>query len=304
MNERLTRPRAALDELLQQLDLAGAPRALVESQCLPIARVIQERARTCMVVGISGAQGVGKSTLAELLHVLLSEGFGLRSVVVALDDYYLPHAAREELACRVHPLLATRGVPGTHDLAALHDVLRRLRAGQSVELLQFSKAQDDRLPETRAVHGPFDVVLFEGWCVGAEACPDAELSKPMNTLEREEDRDRRFRRYVNAQLAQQYAALWAELDMLVFIAAPDLSAVHAFRAQQERRLRPSSAPGAPVPPVPRGVMDDAQLTRFIQHFGRITERMLRDTPAYADVVVRIDAERRTLALEVAPPRPD
>jgi len=297
MNEPQTRARAALDELLRQLDLAGAPRELVETQCLPIARVINERAKQRVFAGISGAQGTGKTTVAALVHVLLCEGFGLRSLVVSLDDFYLPRAARQALAHDVHPLLATRGVPGTHDVEALHAALRQLRAGQPAELFQFSKAHDDRLPEMRVVRGPFDVVLFEGWCVGARACADAELRKPINALERDEDRGARFRRYVNTQLAQPYAALWAELDLLIYIAAPDLSAVHAFRSQQERRLRLSAAAGA------RGLMEDSQLARFIQHFERISERMLRETPSHADVVVRIDAERRTLALEVAPVRP-
>jgi D-glycerate 3-kinase len=294
MNEPLTRARAALDELLRQLDLAGAPRELVESQCLPIARVISGRAQQQLFAGISGAQGTGKTTVAALVHVILSEGFGLRSLVVSLDDYYLPHDVRQHLAHDIHPLLATRGAPGTHDIEALHAAMRRLRAGQPVELLQFSKAHDDRVPEKRAVRGPFDVVLFEGWCVGARACAEAELSKPINALERDEDRDKRFRRYVNAQLAQPYAALWAELDMLIYIAAPDLPTVHAFRRQQERRLQLSAAGSG------RGLMDDEQLTRFIQHFERIAQRMLRDTPAHADIVLRIDAGRRTLALEVAP----
>ncbi|HKP64299.1 MAG TPA: hypothetical protein VJV78_46500 [Polyangiales bacterium] len=292
MNEPLTRARAVLDELLQQLELAGAPRELVETQCLPIARVICERAQQRRVtVGIAGAQGTGKTTLATLVHVILSEGFGLRSVVVSLDDYYLPRAVRQTLARDVHPLLVTRGVPGTHDVQALQAALRRLRTSEAVELWQFSKALDDRLPETRTVEGPFDVVLFEGWCVGARPCSEAELSKPINALEREEDRERHFRRYVNAQLAGPYTALWAEVDMLVYIAAPDLRAVHEFRSEQERRLR-LSAPGSP------GLMDDAQLLRFIQHFERITRSMLRDTPDYADVVVRVDADRRTLALEI------
>ena len=68
-----------------------------------------------LVVGICGAQGSGKSTLTAVLRKLL-EMRGLRVASLSLDDLYLTRGERRELAARIHPLLATRGVPGTHDV--------------------------------------------------------------------------------------------------------------------------------------------------------------------------------------------
>jgi D-glycerate 3-kinase len=138
---------------------------------------------------------------------------------------------------------------------------------------------------------PFDLVLFEGWCVGARPQTEVELREPINALERDEDPDGTFRRYVNDQLVQRYAALWRELDLSVFLAAPEFDAVRTFRAQQEEALRRRADPGA------SGVMSETQLTRFIQDFERLSRQMLRDSPDHADLVVRLDAQRRVRALE-------
>jgi D-glycerate 3-kinase len=263
---------------------------------LPIMSAIAERAsrsNRCLTVGISGAQGTGKSTLAALACETLGRSFGLATASVSLDDYYLPKAARLELSRSVHPLLVTRGAPGTHDVGALSGALRRLAeasAGEEVELLQFSKAEDDRRSETRRLRGKFDVVLFEGWCVGALAETHAELATPMNALEREHDRDGRFRQFVNAQLAQAYASLWTQLDMLVFLAAPDFAAVQGFREEQERELERVVGPDAP------GLMNAQQLEYFIQHFERVTRHMLQTMPQRADVVVQLDRARRVLCV--------
>jgi D-glycerate 3-kinase len=275
--------RAALEPVRAELALQQLPEALAWTLSRAIDGYCRE-ASGCQVVGLAGGQGAGKSTLARVMKAMLEHGCQRRTVVVSLDDYYLPRAARQALAERVHPLLASRGVPGTHDVALLQEALRNLRQGRHVELLEFKKAADDRSPATRGWDGLNDVVLLEGWCVGARAQAPAALVQPINALEREEDPDGRFRRYVNEQLAGPYRGLWQELDRLIFLAVPSLAAVRQFRGEQEQKLRASERG--------RGVMSDAQLERFIEHYERVTRAMLDDAPRYADVVVRLDARRQ------------
>lgn len=277
--------RAALEAVRAELKLEQLPEALALTLSHAVDGYCRD-AKGCQVVGLTGGQGTGKSTLARVMSVMLEQGFQRRTVVVSLDDYYLPHGARQALAERVHPLLASRGVPGTHDVPALQEALRGLREGRHVELLEFNKAHDDRSPVTRGWDGVNDVVLLEGWCVGARAQGAAALERPINALEREEDPDGRFRDYVNDQLAGPYRTLWEELDRLIFLAVPNLAAVRRFRGEQEQKLR-ASAQG-------RGVMSDEQLERFIQHYDRLTQAMLDEAPRYADVVVRLDATRQAL----------
>lgn len=249
---------------------------------------------TPLVVGICGPQGSGKSTLTALVAWLL-EARGLRVATLSIDDLYLPRAERLKLAATVHPLLATRGVPGTHDPELGLAVLDALAGADPVALPRFDKAADDPAPvaEWPVFEGPADVVLFEGWCVGARPQPDAALAAPVNALERDEDGDGNgdgaWRRFANAALAGPYAALFARLDRLVLLTAPGFAVVRAWRGEQEARLRERLAAQGRDPGL---AMDDAALDRFVAHYQRLTEWIAEDLPGAADVVIRLDAQRR------------
>lgn len=249
-----------------------------------LARWADGRA-TPLVVGLCGAQGSGKSTLATALAAGL-RARGIATVVLALDDYYLPRSAREALARSVHPLLATRGVPGTHDVNLLARVLAQVDAGHACLGPRFDKATDDRVPEAQwqRIEASLRVVLFEGWCVGAHAQASAALVEPVNALEREEDPQGTWRRYVNAQMEGPYQRLHARLDRLVLLAVPGMDAVLEWRTQQERELAQARAASGGAA---TGVMDASQLRRFIAHYERITRHVLSEMPARADAVIDV-----------------
>lgn len=237
-----------------------------------------------LVIGVNGAQGSGKSTLCAFLEHALLPDLGLSAVTLSLDDLYLTRDARAALADTVHPLLATRGVPGTHDVALGCAILDALRRGESIALPRFSKALDDRLPPDQwpAAPASVDLVLFEGWCVGATPETTEALATPVNRLEAEEDRDRVWRRHVNDQLAGPYAALFARLDRLVMLRPPSFDLVVENRLLQERKLRELQVPGARA-------MSDAEVRHFVCHYERLTRHLFRTLPAMADILVTIDA---------------
>lgn len=244
---------------------------------------VQRLQGRCLVVGINGAQGTGKSTIAAVLAQLLGLT-GLRMAVLSIDDLYLPRARRLALAAAVHPLLATRGVPGTHEVELGIAVLQRLRtlaAQGSCRLPRFDKLADDRLPMAQwpEIDGPVDVVLFEGWCVGTPAQSAAELAQPVNALEAEEDADSRWRRWVNDRLREDYPRLFALVDRLVFLRTPDFEHVVSWRRQQENEL--AHAAGSATS------MDADALQRFIRHYERLTRHALATLPGLADVCVQI-----------------
>ena len=242
-----------------------------------------------ILVGLCGAQGSGKSTTAARLVTAL-EGDGVPAVAVSIDDFYHPRADRQRLATNVHPMLATRGPPGTHDVALAHatlDALLMPGEDQAIPLPTFDKTRDDRAPpgEWPTRRGPIDVVLLEGWCVGARPQPDEALAHPINQLEREEDPDGRWRGSANAALASDYAALFARLDLRILLRAPGFEQVAAWRAEQERSLQ--RRPGLSLPP-----MDAEAIGRFIAHYERITRWILADEPA--DIVIPIGPDRAPL----------
>lgn len=238
------------------------------------------------LLGVSGAQGSGKTTLTRSLADLL-EHSGLAVATLSLDDFYLPRAERERLARDEHPLWATRGVPGTHEVSRLRDVLMDLRSGRGAVVPVFDKARDDRLPREAWRKLPsieYRFVLFEGWCLGITPEADDELRVPVNDLEARDDADGRWRNRVNGELAGDYRELFAELDLLLVLLAPSFDIVYRWRAEQEHELERSAKAA--------GTMDRDELERFIMHFERLTRRSLSVLPARADAVLELDQERR------------
>ncbi len=235
-----------------------------------------------VLIGLCGAQGSGKSTLAAATVALLTAR-GLSAVALSLDDFYLGREARTWLAKQTHPLLQTRGPPGTHDVALACAVLDHLSRPGTVPLPAFDKGKDERAPRAvwRQVEGPVDVVILEGWCVGARPQPADALRAPVNALERTQDPSGAWRGYVNRQLGEGYKALFARLDRLVLLAAPGFEVVRGWRAEQERKLRARTGAG----------MSDAEIGRFVQHYERLTRWILEDLPARADWVVPLNNDR-------------
>jgi D-glycerate 3-kinase len=237
------------------------------------------------VLGLSAVQGSGKSTLAAAL-VQAARAAGLSARAVSLDDFYLTRARREALARQVHPLLLTRGPPGSHDLALALDCMAAIRDGHCPPLPAFDKLADERLPlDHWQPPGPsLDLLVLEGWCLGVPAEDAHGLARPINALEREEDPAGVWRGYCNQRLAQDYPALWQQIDVLWYLQPPDFGQVLAWRGEQERQLC-AHQPG-------RVGLDGPALARFVQHFERLSRQGMRTLPALATHLALLDRQRR------------
>lgn len=272
------------DAFLRAQRLPDAYRDTIDRIWKPLAGRLAGVLRPALV-GLSGPQGSGKSTGTAALKMLLEEQ-GLCVAVLSIDDFYYTRAQRADLAGRVHPLLATRGPPGTHDIALAEHMIQGLLAGESVALPSFDKGSDDRRPEGewQRFEGPADLVILEGWCVGAVPQRAEALVEPINRLEREQDADAIWRRAVNVALAT-YQPLFARIAYLIQLVAPGFETVAGWRAEQEARA-------------PKRGMTDAEVARFVQHYERITRWMLDEMPARADATVTLGPSREPLALTI------
>lgn len=244
------------------------------------------------VIGINGSQGSGKSTAAALLKCILTRVFERRVCVFSLDDLYLKREQRQVLARDVHPLLITRGVPGTHDIAlgcTLIDTLRNARVDSRTPIPQFDKAADEPVDSRQwpVFEGRPDCIVFEGWCVGARPEPDTRLRTPINRLERTEDARAIWRGYVNRWL-HDYARLFVKVDNLMMLKVPSFDQVYEWRLLQERKLA-DSASGR--------VMSDEQVGRFVSHFERLTRWQLEEMPQRADVLLHLDEQHRIAGVD-------
>ena len=237
------------------------------------------------VLAVTGAQGTGKSTLAAHLRSVVA-ALGGAAAVLSLDDLYLSRAERAALAAAVHPLLRTRGVPGTHDLGLGMRLLAALtgRAGSigvpagrldrddSIAIPRFDKGLDERLPvsQWRSQRLPVSLVIVEGWCLALPPQSTAALQQPINQLEQDEDGDGRWRYWVNARLTHDYQAFFGSFDAVVALLPPDFEAVHRWRGEQELGLPAERRMGA------------AALAHFVAHYERLTRHGLASWPQRAD----------------------
>ena len=231
------------------------------------------------IIGITGSQGSGKTTFAQSLVTSLSSRKPL-TVSLSLDDFYLSKTARGVLAESVHPLLATRGVPGTHETDLLEKVLNQVASGgmsKEISVPTFDKARDDRGPNKSAY---VDKLVLEGWCLGAAAQSVQDLREPVNDLEREEDSSGEWRSWVNSQLQSRYHQLWQKVDFWIRLIPPSFTSVFEWRKKQEEQLDI------------RKRMSDTDLKRFIQHYERLTRWQWESEKLLPGLEIHLDENHR------------
>lgn len=254
----------------------------------------QKSAKRPFLVGLHGAQGAGKTTLAACLTHLLSEACQCPTITLSLDDFYLSKADRQQLAAKVHPLLATRGVPGTHDLPLLLSTLKKLtNAELPIAIPQFNKAADDRFAEKDwpIIDQQPHIIILEGWCMGALPQADETINPPINPLEQLEDAEGHWRQYVNQQLSSEYQTLFAQIDYWLMLKAPSFDCIYQWRLEQEQGL------AAKVDVANHAaIMDAPALARFIQFYQRLTEHCLQSLPTRMDAVLELNRQRQIIAL--------
>lgn len=245
------------------------------------------------IIGINGCQGSGKSTLADYLCTVVAEKYHLATVALSLDDFYLTKAERIELARKIHPLLAQRGVPGTHDVNLAIDTISSLASGNKALITRFDKSMDDRVPEANSetITGHIGLIVIEGWCFGAKPQAPNSLIEPVNHLERLEDPDGVYRDYVNTALATQYPQLFELVDSTAMLRAPSFKTVFEWRLEQEQKLI-EKLRITKTDPASVSTMSDQEIRRFIQNFQRITEHCLEEMPTRVDHLFQLNAARQ------------
>ena len=286
----------ALQEMLARHRLPDAYLETAQRWFDPLTKQLAGQCRTQagrpLLVGINGSQGSGKSTLSEYLRLILQSDWNLRSVVLSLDDVYHTKSQRAQLARQVHPLLATRGVPGTHDIALAEATLSQLQqpgAAGEVRVPRFDKATDDRKPEAEwdTLITPVDVIILEGWCLGIPPQQEADLVQPVNELEAREDPQGIWRRYVNQAIERDYLPLYQKVQQWLMLRAPSFDCVFNWRMEQEKKLVATAhSPG---------VMDEEQVARFIQHYQRLTEHGLQVLPPRVHHLFQLGKQREITA---------
>lgn len=267
---------------------------------LPFCHWLVKQQNQPLVVGINGAQGSGKSTLTRILKYLLESGFNKQVAYLSIDDLYKTRTQRLQLAETRHPLLKTRGVPGTHDTELGINILSQLKSknNEPISIPVFDKATDDRLDKSQwqQHYGECDFILFEGWCVGTTAEDDQALEKAINTLEHNEDKDASWRKFVNQQLEEDYARLFSFIDIQLLLKVPAFEKVYEWRQLQEKKLL-SKEQQKSAARKSNNVMNEEEIKRFIMHYERLTRHTLNEMPDRCDVLFELGDDHMIKAVK-------
>ena len=241
------------------------------------------------IIGLSGGQGAGKSTITGALKIILKKKYGLNLCVFSIDDFYKTKKERYKMSKKNHPLFLTRGVPGTHDLNLINEIIKKLKRKKfkTVLIPKFDKSIDDRSKKKRwqKIKKPPNIIIFEGWCVGAKNQKNNMLKRPLNKIEREHDADLRWRKMVNKYLKNQYKKLFKKIDKLVYLKAPNFNYIFKWRLLQEEKLKLTSQS--------KKTMSKSKVREFIMYYERITKQMMKDFSKISDLTVFLDDNHRS-----------
>ena len=233
---------------------------------------------------IAGSQGAGKSTLAILFKLALEKIYKKKVMLLSIDDYYLSKKKRIKLSKKIHPLLITRGVPGTHDIVALkNDIINFQQKKFPFTTPTFNKLKDD-ISSKKKIIKKAEILLLEGWCCGSTPISKEYLFNNINHLETTLDKNRVWRQYYNSQLQKDYKKVFSLFDQQIYIQAPSFTYILKWRYAQEKKNALKSKD--------KKFMKKTDLRKFIQHYEKLTKWMIKTMPAKADMLIKIDKNQK------------
>ena len=266
---------------------------MIKSFLIPLCFWISKKAdkKRPYFVGLAGGQGTGKTTISSLIKIILTRYFKLKVFKFSIDDFYKTRKERLSLSNRIHPMLLTRGVPGTHDINMMLNFFRKVKSKKfkKLKLPTFNKAIDDRFNKKKwyNLRNKPDVIIFEGWCVGAKSEKNSSLKKTINSMEKVKDQKQIWRKYVNQQLKSKYKNLYSQLNCLIYLKAKNFSLLQKWRLKQERKLWINSKTN-----FNSKIMSTGDVINFMQTYQRITQNMFKIMPKYASIIFNLNSNHQ------------
>jgi len=271
----------------------GNKKGMIKNFLIPICFWIAKKAdnKKPYFVGLAGGQGTGKTTTSSIIKIILEKYFKLKVFKISIDDFYKTRKERMTLSKKVHPMLLTRGVPGTHDINMMLDFFKKSKSKKfkQIKLPNFNKAIDDRFPKNKwnTINKRPDIIIFEGWCVGAKAEANKTLKKTINSMEKANDQKLVWRKYVNQQLKTKYKSLYSQLNCMIYLKAKNFSLLQKWRLKQEHKLwLKTKKKGG------HKIMTKGDVINFMQTYQRITQNMFKNMPKYASIILNLNSNHQ------------
>ena len=271
---------------------------MIKSFLIPLCFWVSNKAdeKRPYFVGLAGGQGTGKTTISSLIRIILIKYFKLRVFRISIDDFYKTRKERINLSKKIHPMLLTRGVPGTHDVNMMLNFFKKTKRKKfkRFKLPTFNKAIDDRSKKKDWYDLKIkpDVIIFEGWCVGAKSEKPSSLKKTINSMEKLKDNKQIWRKYVNHQLKSKYKNLYSQLNCLIYLKAKNFTLLQKWRLKQERKLWLKNKRNSKLK-----IMSKDDVIDFMQTYQRITQNMFRYMPKYASIILNLNTNHQIQSVQ-------
>ena len=241
------------------------------------------------IIGLSGGQGAGKSTITGILKLILKKKYDLNLCVFSIDDFYKTKNDRLIMSKKKHPLFITRGVPGTHDITLLNNTIRKLKEKKfrTVLIPKFDKSKDDRYRKNKwqKIKIKPDIIIFEGWCVGTTHQNNNELKRPLNLIEKKYDENLKWRKTVNNLIKKRYKNIFNKIDKLVFLKVPDFNYIIKWRWLQEQKMKLTTKS--------KKTMSKTEVKEFIMFYERLSKHMIKNYSKISDLTIFLDKKHRS-----------
>ena len=236
---------------------------------------------------IAGPQGSGKSSLSKLIKLYLEKFYYKSVVIISMDDFYLSKKQRTQLSKNIHPLFLTRGAPGTHDFELLNKkILQIFDKKFPVYLPIFDKVTDTRKRTYRKVLKG-DVIIFEGWCAGAQPVNQSYLQKNFNNLEKYKDKNLIWRNSYNKYL-NEYQKIFSQFNYFIYFQFNQWSHVLDWKYKQELELRDKK----------KDLALKKYLKEFIQYYEKVSKWMHLKVPKYCNILIKLNAHQKIKSIKL------
>ena len=271
-----------IQENLKKLTNKNFSKKYISQFIIPIINKINNSKDNKFI--IAGSQGAGKSTLAKIFKLVLENAYKKKVMLLSIDDYYLSKNKRNKLSKNIHPLLITRGVPGTHDIVALkNDIINFQKKKFPISTPRFNKLKDEISSKKNIIKNA-EILLLEGWCCGSQSINKKYLFQNINRLETIFDKNKKWRQYYNYQLKKDYKKVFSLFDQQIYILPPSFNYILKWRYNQEKNNALKSRN--------KDFMNKKDLQKFIQHYEKLTKWMMKTMPAKADILIKIDSNQK------------
>ena len=258
----------------------------IQKHIVPIIKFIIYKKKNKFL--LSGSQGIGKSTLVDILEYTIEKFYHKKVMAISLDNYYLSKKQRVKLSKSIHPLFITRGVPGTHNIKRLKADIEKFQHSKFPIYTPIFDKLNDNKAQRKKKYSKADILILEGWCCGAKPIIKNYLHKDINMLEKNKDKNKIWRNYYNNKLKNEYTQLFNMFDKTIFLKAPSFNHVLKWRHKQEKMNK--------LKLINQKKMNTKKLIQFIQYYEKITKWMLKTLPSKTDLLVKIDKKQRITSI--------